>query len=150
MKSPSAVSALMMFGAVAALAACDADKPRTLASTWIFDSQAFVCRAYVRPSVHVPPEPIGEIRMLEPGDRSVSSGAFRFRVLYNDDRYDGRSLLTYVYSTSSGKLIEQSLFQLDRQKGPVNQFIGGHGFTGLHYVYAPDSAAELQYVCSHG
>ncbi len=86
--------------------------------------------------------------MSESGDRSVSSGAFRFRVLYDDSPYEGRSLLTYVYSTSTGKLIEQSRFQLDRQKGPMNQFMGGHGFTGLHYVYAPDSAAELQYWCS--
>ena len=85
--------------------------------------------------------------MSEPGDRSVSSGAFRFRVLYSDDRYEGRTLITYVYSNSTGKLIEQTLFQLDPRKGLVNQFTGGFGFTGLHYVYAPDSAAELQYWC---
>ena len=112
--------------------------------------QTFVCPASVRPSVYVKPRPLEAIRLSQPGDRSVSSGAFRFRVLYNDDRYEGRTLITYVYSTATGKLIEESLFQLDRQKGAVNQFIGGHGFTGLHYVYAPDSAAELQYICSAG
>lgn len=81
--------------------------------------------------------------MSQPGDRSVTSGAFRFRVLYNDDRYEGRSLITYVYSRSTGKLIEESRFQFDRQKEPLNQFVGEHGFSGLHYVYAPDSTAEL-------
>ncbi|HUV93017.1 MAG TPA: hypothetical protein VMV80_08020 [Anaerolineales bacterium] len=32
--------------------------------------------------------------------------------------------------------------------GPQNQFIGGHGFTGLNYSYQPDSGAELQYWCA--
>jgi hypothetical protein len=112
--------------------------------------QTFVCQASVRPSVYVKSTALEDIRLSQSGDRSVRSGAFRFRVLYNDDRYEGRSLITYVYSTATGKLIEETLFQLDRQKGPVNQFNGGHGFTGLHYVYAPDSAAELQYICSAG
>ena len=112
--------------------------------------RTFVCRASVRPNLYVTPQPIEEIRVSGPGDKSVTSGAFRFRVLYWDDRYEGRTLIAYVYSTSTGKLIEETLFQLDRQKGPLNQFVGGHGFTGLHYVYAPDSAAELQYWCSAG
>jgi hypothetical protein len=34
-----------------------------------------------------------------------------------------------------------------QSKGLVNQFIGGHGFTGLVYVYHPSSDAELQYFC---
>ena len=86
--------------------------------------------------------------MSEPGDRSLTSKAFRFRVLYSDDRYDGRTVVAYVYSASTGKLLAETLFQFDRQQAVANQFRGGHGFTGLHYVYAPDSDAELQYICS--
>ena len=87
--------------------------------------------------------------MSEPGDRSVSSGAFRFRVLYSDDRYEGRGFITYVYSQPGNKLLEEALFQLDFGTAPVNQF-GDRSFTGLHYVYAYDSPAELQYWCSYG
>lgn len=88
--------------------------------------------------------------MSEPGDRSISSGAFRFRVVYDVGRVGGRTLITYVYSTSTGKLIEQTLFQLHHQKAPANQFEGGSGFTGGRYVHAPDSDAELQYWCRSG
>lgn len=141
--------ALMVAGVAAAVTAGDADELHTASSPSISDARAFVCRAFVRPSIHVQPDPVEEIRMSEPGDRSVSSGAFRFRVLYLEDRYESPALITYVYSESTKKLIEQSLFQFDAQQRPVNQFTG-FGFTGLHYVYAPDSAAELQYFCSRG
>lgn len=111
----------------------------------------FVCQAFDRPSVYDKVKAIGEVRVSEPGDRSISSPRFRFRVFYWNDRYDGRSFLTYVYSQPTGKLIEESLFQLDREKGPANQFSrGGHGFTGLRYVHSPDSLAELQYWCTYG
>jgi hypothetical protein len=150
MKRPSFRSALLLFGVVTGLAAYAADEPRTPGSSTVSNRPVFVCQAFVRPSVEVALEPMGEIRMTEQGDRSVRSGAFRFRVLYSNDGYEGRSIVTYVYSTSTGKLIERSLFQLHRDKAPVHQFIGGHGFTGLHYVYAPDSPAELQYFCSYG
>lgn len=149
MERPSPVSALVMFSVLAAPAACTAYQSGRPASPSIFDPQAFVCRAFVRPSAQDQPKLLDEIRMSTPGDRSVSLGSFRFRVLYWDDPYEGRALITYVYLQSTKKLIEQSLFQLERQKGPVNQFSGGHGFTGLRYVYAPDSAAELQYFCTY-
>ncbi|HEY0628086.1 MAG TPA: hypothetical protein VGD23_02040 [Sphingomicrobium sp.] len=138
-----------MFSVLAAPAACAAHQSGRPASPSISDPQAFVCRAFVRPNVQDQPKPLDEIRISKPANRSVNSGAFRFRVLYWDDPYEGRALTTYVYSESTKKLIEKSLFQLDRQKGPVNQFSGGHGFTGLRYVYAPDSAAELQYFCTY-
>ncbi|MCG8350254.1 MAG: hypothetical protein MI924_21010 [Chloroflexales bacterium] len=38
------------------------------------------------------------------------------------------------------------LYQFPRAT-PANQFIDGHGFTGLHYVYHPISGAELQFWC---
>lgn len=132
------------------LAACAASGPVSAIPpepSAISSARTFICEASVRPNLYVAPQSIGAITMSEPGDRSLASGAFRFRVLYSDDRYDGRTLIAYVYSASTGKLIEESLFQLDRQKGPVNEFIGGQGFTGLHYVYAPDAEAELQYFC---
>jgi hypothetical protein len=38
------------------------------------------------------------------------------------------------------------LYQFPRT-APANQFIDGHGFTGLHYAYHPNSGAELQFWC---
>lgn len=40
-----------------------------------------------------------------------------------------------------------TLYQLPLNSGPQNQFVGGHGFTGLTYSYQPDSGAELQFWC---
>ena len=44
--------------------------------------------------------------------------------------------------------LSRTLYQLSRQQPLQNQFDGGHGFTGLVYVRAPTSAAELQYWCT--
>jgi len=85
--------------------------------------------------------------MSEPGDRSVRGGGFKFTVSYGNDAIDGLTLDTGVSWESTGKLIEHSLFRFDPQKSPANQF-AGFGFTGLHYVFAPNFAARLPYTCS--
>jgi len=50
-------------------------------------------------------------------------------------------------STDETAVYHSTLYQLPRNSGPQNQFVGGHGFTGLNYSYQPDSAAELQFWC---
>lgn len=50
-------------------------------------------------------------------------------------------------STGDTVVLHTTLYQLPLDSGPQNQFIGGHGFTGLNYSYAPASGAELQYWC---
>ena len=40
------------------------------------------------------------------------------------------------------------LYQLPQDSGPTDQFVGAHGFTGLNYVYHPDSGVELQFWCA--
>jgi hypothetical protein len=47
----------------------------------------------------------------------------------------------------TGAEISRQLFQFDPQNPLENQFIGGHGFTGLNYLFHPDSAAEMQFFC---
>ena len=66
-----------------------------------------------------------------------------------DDGFEAPSFIVYVYSTSTRRLIEHTLYQFERGTGPANQF-GSHGFTGLNYVRAPGSRAELQYFCRYG
>lgn len=58
-----------------------------------------------------------------------------------------RSLRVWVTPTASQKVLAVQLYQLPADEGPVDQFVGGHGFTGLNYVYDPASGAELQYWC---
>jgi hypothetical protein len=107
---------------------------------------AFVCELAVRPNLSTRPELRTRITLSGAERRSASLGGFRFEAGYGEDRYEGRSFATSVYLEATGKLIERSLFEL-AARGPVNQFIGGHGFTGLHYLYGP-SGAELQYYCN--
>ena len=57
------------------------------------------------------------------------------------------SLNTSVGETA---VYHATLYQLPINSGPQNQFVGGHGFTGLNYSYQPDSGAELQFWCEAG
>ena len=47
-------------------------------------------------------------------------------------------------------MLVSHLFQLPPDAGPTDQFVGGHGFTGLTSAYDPVSGAELQYWCEAG
>ena len=61
-----------------------------------------------------------------------------------------RALRVWVTPTASEQLLSLQLYQLPIDEGPTNQFVGGHGFTGLNYAYDPVSGAELQYWCEAG
>ena len=50
-------------------------------------------------------------------------------------------------SGAEAAVYHATLYQLPLNSGPQNQFVGGHGFTGLTYSYQPDSGAELQFWC---
>lgn len=58
-----------------------------------------------------------------------------------------RSLRVSITPTDREAELTAQLYQISKTEALQNQFIGGHGFTGLHYVYHPDSGAELQYWC---
>ena len=82
------------------------------------------------------------------GDRgAVEHDDLRFDAQYRADEYEGHALSISVTDQDGGEELVRQLYQIDRAKGLVNQFVGGHGFTGLVYVYHPGSAAEMQYFC---
>lgn len=144
---------LLLLSGLTAIAACGGDHRRTAAATvgaapGTTRQLELVCGAFFRTNPRAPAEPLGEIRLSGAADRSVRAGPFRFRAVYYEDRYESSSLSTYVYSNATGRQIEHSLFQFGSPRRLVNQFAGGHGFTGLRYVSDPGSAAELQYFCS--
>lgn len=57
-----------------------------------------------------------------------------------------RAVIIFV-STTFGPATTQ-LYQLPLDNGPINQFVGGHGFTGLNYFTHPTNGSELQYWCA--
>jgi hypothetical protein len=70
-----------------------------------------------------------------------------FEAHYQVDQYEGQALYISVIDLETGDELSRQLYQFDSQDPPKNQFIGGHGFTGLNYAYHPKSPAEMQYFC---
>jgi hypothetical protein len=59
-----------------------------------------------------------------------------------------RALRLWVTEAGETAELTAQLYQLEPSGGPQNQFVGGHGFTGLNYVYHPVTGAELQFWCT--
>ena len=97
-------------------------------------------------------------------DGQIHKDSVRFRkmsagIRYFDDGYESPVFNVIVRGTAEGDLTAKA-YQLERigepggpdseggtAKKPENEFVGGHGFTGLGYVFDPDSKAEIQYFC---
>lgn len=70
---------------------------------------------------------------------------------YTAGRADGeRALRLWVTPTGEDRELVVQLFQFPEDDGPTDQFVGGHGFTGLTYAFDPVTGAELQYWCETG
>ncbi len=59
----------------------------------------------------------------------------------------GWTLRVVVRMVGEDNVMQATLYQLPLDGLPINQFRGGHGFTGLTYAYHPVSNAELQFWC---
>ena len=70
-----------------------------------------------------------------------------FRVQTFADEFEGQSLSISITNLDDNAELNRYLYQLDQSKGLSNQFIGGHGFTGLNYVFHPNGEAEMQFFC---
>lgn len=83
---------------------------------------------------------------LEPGKLvDITMGEFKIWARRSEDQYEGSSLVIDVSDLKTGKRINHVLYQYGNDLR--NQFAGEHGFTGLNYVNAPRSEAELQFMC---
>lgn len=71
-----------------------------------------------------------------------------FNARFQDDEFEGRALYIAITGSDEVTEISRQLYQFDAENPPENQFIGGHGFTGLQYVFSPSSLGEMQYFCS--
>lgn len=108
---------------------------------------AIECQVFYRPSI--PNSLEGTTITLEEDHarETISFAEMTFQAQYTVDQGEGRSLSILVADAGTGEEIVRHLYQIDSAKGLSNQFVGGHGFTGLAYFYHPTSTAELQYFC---
>ena len=109
---------------------------------------SITCRAFARPDVETSTMQARTVKLgPQGGDRSVTLGDFRLRARFVSDEFEGKALDVYVYPKGERDPITQGKYQFDDLDPPANQFIGGHGFTGLIYAMHPETDAELQYFC---
>ena len=68
-----------------------------------------------------------------------------FDVHYQSSAIDGSSVS--IRAAFDGKGIVKWLYQLKTKPQPVNQFAGGHGFTGLVYLVNSNKPDDYQFLC---
>ena len=137
-----------MVGLLAAgLMACAAAPTTTRA-------EEFVCHYAYRPSVTVPISSEGSVNFPD-FDTAEFIGSENDDLVFHAQYWSGaddgeRALRLWVMAVGRAEPLTSHLYQLPQDSGPSDQFVGGHGFTGLNYVYHPDSGAELQFWCAVG
>ena len=108
------------------------------------------CEVFYRPGAGMALEAAPEITFAGGNERqAVSYDSLSFEGVFQDDTYEGRALSINITAPQKSSKITSQLYQFDSLNPPENQFIGGHGFTGLVYVFDPESSAEMQYFCSY-
>jgi len=81
-------------------------------------------------------------------EQTIAFTDMLFHAAYSAGEADNeRNLRVWVTDGGDTAVYHTILYQLPADSGPQNQFVGGHGFTGLNYSYAPNSTAELQFWC---
>ena len=141
------VSGALLGLLVVALAAC-VDGPTTARAG------GFVCYYAYRPNVTVDSTSQGSVSFPD-GDTAQYVGPetndLVFHAQYGSGATGGeRALRLWVTAAGLTEPLTTHLYQLPPDSGPVDQFAGDHGFTGLNYVYHPNSRAELQFWCAVG
>ncbi len=109
-----------------------------------------LCTAAYRTAVTKPIEKEDQYQLDESNDEvTVQYDDIEWRVQYQTGELDQeRSVVIFV--TINEQPATTQLYQLPLDSGPLNQFVGGHGFTGLNYFVHPTTGAELQYWCEAG
>lgn len=130
------------------LAACAAPNGTEPAVPSMPKANEIVCHAAYRSSVGTGTEREEEIVLGdEDQDQTLSFAELEFHAQYSTGEFNGeRALRLWVTEAGQADSLTTQLYQLPVEAGPVNQFIGGHGFTGLNYVYHA-TGAELQFWC---
>lgn len=140
-----------MFLLAGVATACGSDAPDPAQAA---GPMSMTCTIVSRPNVYQAPGAKRTVKIrFGDGEKQQSrtsekSGPFVWTATKSEDEEEGRSLSVKVTVAKTDRIILQTLYQLNRPTPPTNNFDGGHGFTGLHYVIHPKTEAELQYFCS--
>ena len=112
-------------------------------------AESISCTVAYRSSVEVGIEQEETFTFTDVDDeQSVAFTDMTFHAAYDAGGADNeRNLRVWVTDAAETAVFHSTLFQFETDSGPQNQFVGGHGFTGLNYSYFPGSTAELQYWC---
>ena len=111
-------------------------------------ASTLVCEVYYRPNAGQSLEAAQPMVFTQGNEQKTHDFEnMNFEARFQDDQFEGRALSIAVTNRDTGDDISRQLYQIDPQNPVENQFIGGHGFTGLNYVFHPDSSAEMQYFC---
>jgi len=115
-------------------------------------SPAITCHTAYRAGVGVPIGGEDVFVLAQPGaqNRAVYKDLELLALYSSGEGEGGRALALRVTPVGSDQPLTAQLYQFAPGVAPQNEFLGGHGFTGLGYAYHPASGAELQYWCTAG
>lgn len=116
-------------------------------------AETIICTAAYRSSVQVGIEQEETLTFTDAdAEQSAVFADMVFHAAYSaGEANNERNLRVWVTGVADETAVAHStLFQFEPDRGPQNQFVGGHGFTGLNYSYHPTSGAEMQFWCESG
>ena len=111
------------------------------------------CEFYFRGAAEVTPDtdtPALESKkeVIEVGpdeEKRVALKSMTLSASYSDAQFDSPSL--HVRVEAGDTQLFGALYQLRDGRLPLNQFVGGHGFTGLIYLVNPSESGDYQLFC---
>lgn len=127
------------------LAGCSLDAPDGGPSSAV--DEGVICNVAYRTSVEEPLTPVQTFELGPGSGEEIRAFAdLALHLHYTRDEFEGNSLVAFVTPPGSEERLGAQLYQFG--EGPVSNFAGDHGFTGLVYQYHPESGSELQYWCA--
>jgi len=76
----------------------------------------------------------------------VTLGKVTLRAAQNGEKAAGGAF--NIFASADGRQLASWLYQFDLADPPRDQFVGGHGFTGLVYLTHPTAGGDYQFMCS--
>lgn len=106
------------------------------------------CTVAYRSAVTEPLEPSREVTLMAGESDNVELGDVTIAFDYSSSESEGASVRVDAFPAGSDAPLTRTLYQFIDGRPPTGDlFAGGHGFTGLSYVYPPGASSEAQFWC---